>query len=186
MATLLTHPLIAVVALPWFKAQRRSKTILLFGLLLTILPDADVIGFRYGIPYEHWLGHRGLSHSLFFAALLAIVLSQSTAKWLGASRRSLSIFYFLCLASHGVLDALTNGGLGVAFFAPFNNQRYFFPFQPVDVATLSIKHFFTTEGLSVLKSELLYIWLPGLVLLSIRTVMAKASARLRPLRDEKP
>lgn len=186
MATLLTHPLIAVVALPWFKTQQHSKTILLIGTLLTILPDADVIGFRYGIVYEHWLGHRGLSHSLFFAALFAAVLSLSTARWLGTTRRSLGLFYFLCLASHGVLDALTNGGLGVAFFAPFNNQRYFFPVQPIDVATLSIQRFFTIEGLSVLKSELIYVWLPGLFLLSLRNIMVKTTSRLRPLRDEKP
>jgi len=176
MATLLTHPFIAVVVLPWFKAQPRSKTILFIGILLTLFPDADVIGFHYGIPYEHWLGHRGLSHSIFFALLLATVLSLITAKWLGASRRSVGIFYFLCLISHGLLDALTNGGLGIAFFAPFNNQRYFFPFQPIDVATLSIKRFFTLDGLSVIKSELVFIWLPGLLLLWIRAFMLKSTA----------
>jgi hypothetical protein len=32
-------------------------------------------------------------------------------------------------ASHGMLDAMTDGGLGVAFFAPFDNARYFFPME---------------------------------------------------------
>jgi hypothetical protein len=34
---------------------------------------------------------------------------------------------FLATAGHGLLDAMTNGGLGLAFFSPFDNHRYFLP-----------------------------------------------------------
>ena len=44
---------------------------------LAVLPDLDVLGFHAGIPYEHTLGHRGLSHSLLFALVVG----------LGATRR---------------------------------------------------------------------------------------------------
>src|SRR6267378_8050335 len=43
-------------------------------------------------------------------------------------------FFFLATASHGLLDAMTNGGLGVAFFAPFCDTRYFLPWQPIVVS----------------------------------------------------
>lgn len=62
------------------------------------------------------------------------------------------------MSSHGLLDAMTNGGGGVAFFAPFNNERYFLPFRPIEVSTLNIAHFFQGQGVGVLKSELIYIW----------------------------
>ncbi|HEU4994167.1 MAG TPA: metal-dependent hydrolase [Gemmatimonadaceae bacterium] len=41
------------------------------GAACAALPDLDAIGFWMGIPYDHMLGHRGLTHSLTFAALIA-------------------------------------------------------------------------------------------------------------------
>jgi inner membrane protein len=58
---------------------------------------------------------------------------------------------------------LTNGGLGVAVFAPFSNHRYFFPWHPIQVSPIGIHHFFSEWGLRVLLSELLYVFIPGLV-----------------------
>jgi inner membrane protein len=59
--------------------------------------------------------------------------------------------------SHGVLDAMTDGGLGVGFFIPFSDERYFFPLRPIPVSPLSIESFFTSFGWSILKAELLFI-----------------------------
>ncbi len=46
------------------------------------------------------------------------------------------LFLFVATISHGILDALTDGGLGVAFFAPFVNTRYFFPWTPIKVSPI--------------------------------------------------
>lgn len=40
--------------------------LLLLGIVLSVLPDADVLLLRLGIPYESEFGHRGASHSLLF------------------------------------------------------------------------------------------------------------------------
>ena len=79
---------------------------------------------------------------------------------------------FTVTASHGVLDALTNGGLGVAFFAPFDGTRYFFAWQPLVVSPISFERFFTSWGGAVLQSELKFIWLP-LSLLWLAVVFAR-------------
>ena len=71
MATIFSHPAIALGLFPWFRDVRNHKKILFTGALLTIAPDLDVLGLYAGIPYEHMLGHRGLSHSLLFAAFIA-------------------------------------------------------------------------------------------------------------------
>ncbi len=160
MTTIFTHPVIAVGLRPLFGTALKSKAVLFAGAVLTVVPDLDVIGFRLGIPYEHMLGHRGLSHSLPFAAVVSGIVAWLMTRSEKLYQFRIWLYLFLCMASHGVLDALTNGGLGVAFFAPFINERYFFPFTPIEVSTLSIKRFFEGQGVGVIKSELLWIWLP--------------------------
>jgi inner membrane protein len=44
-------------------------------------------------------------------------------------------------ASHGILDAMTDGGLGVAFFSPFDDTRCFFPFRPIKVSPIGLSFF---------------------------------------------
>jgi inner membrane protein len=77
-------------------------------------------------------------------------------------------------ASHGMLDAMTDGGLGVAFFAPFDNARYFFPWRPILVSPIGIAQFFSGYGLDVLLSEFVWIWVPaGMVWLISQIVRMK-------------
>jgi inner membrane protein len=68
---------------------------------------------------------------------------------------------FLATASHGVLDAMTNGGLGVAFFSPVDNRRYFLSWRPIRVSPIAFGRFFSQQGYLILKNELLWIWLPA-------------------------
>jgi inner membrane protein len=116
-----------------------------------------------GIPYGDFWGHRGFTHSLVFAALLAgvtmIVGFRRGVPALG--RLPLLLYLFLATASHGVLDAMTNGGLGVAFFSPFDTSRYFLPWRPIQVSPLSFGRFFSSRGYLIVQSELLWIWLPA-------------------------
>lgn len=37
---------------------------------LSLLPDADVVGFRFGVPYAAPWGHRGATHSLMFPVIV--------------------------------------------------------------------------------------------------------------------
>ena len=67
---------------------------------------------------------------------------------------------FLVTVSHGILDALTNGGLGVAFFSPFDTTRYFFPWRPISVSPVGVGQFFSAQGVAILASEIEYVWLP--------------------------
>jgi inner membrane protein len=82
-----------------------------------------------------------------------------------ANRFLVWVYLFLATASHGLLDALTDGGHGVAFFAPFENSRYFFPFTPIEVSPIGISRFFSSRGLEVLLDEVQWIWVPAGVLI---------------------
>lgn len=140
----------------------------LLGAVLAVSPDLDVLGLRLGVPYDSPLGHRGLTHSLPFAmtvsGLLAAVFYRSGAGPL--TWKQAWLFLFLAMALHGVLDAFTNGGRGVAFFAPLSGRRYFFPIRPLEVSPLSITGFLTARGLVILASEVRFVWLPALVLMA--------------------
>jgi len=164
VASILSHPAVALGLKPWFQHSSFPSRIWLLGAVCTILPDADVIAFRFGIPYGAMFGHRGFTHSFVFAALLSAVLVGISARFgvRRSSRLALFVYLFLCTASHGVFDAMTSGGLGVAFFAPFSSERYFFPWRPIRVSPLVISSFFSARGLAILQSELLWVWLPVL------------------------
>jgi len=94
-----------------------------------MVPDVDVIGFRFGVHYGDFWGHRGFTHSLLFAFVLTSIVAIAAVFRQDVpvvSRWPLTVYLFIASASHGVLDAMTDGGLGVAFFSPFDNRRYFF------------------------------------------------------------
>jgi inner membrane protein len=135
--------------------------VLFLGMACSILPDADVIGFSFGIRYGDLWGHRGMTHSFFFAGLLsALLVTMGFRQRSPTTKAGLFLYLFLCTASHGVLDALTDGGLGVAFFSPFDTTRYFFPIRPVAVSPIGIGEFFSIDALRILASEITWIWLP--------------------------
>jgi inner membrane protein len=75
----------------------------------------------------------------------------------------IGLFLFLAAVSHGVLDAFTNGGLGIAFFAPFSAERYFFPVTPIQVSPIGAA-FFSERGLTVMASEVCWVWTPAALL----------------------
>lgn len=149
-----------------FHARVRPLRFWILGAACAALPDLDVVAFRFGIPYEAPLGHRGASHSLVFAAALAAALAALAFLRApgGISMRRAWLFLFLATASHGVLDAMTNGGLGVAFFWPWNAARHFLPFRPLEVSPLSAHAFFSARGAEILANELRWVWAPAALL----------------------
>jgi inner membrane protein len=162
MATIISHAVAAVGIAALFPARSLKPRVWAAGAIFSMLPDADVVGFRFGIAYGDVLGHRGFTHSLLFAAMLSFVATFALfpKARVAVHRAVVSTYLFLATASHGVLDALTNGGHGVAFFAPFENSRYFFPFAPIEVSPIGLARFFSSRGAEVLRNEMQWIWLP--------------------------
>lgn len=165
MPSILSHPAVALGLASFFQRWGVPRMFLWLGAVCTIVPDFDVISFAFGVSYGDALGHRGFTHSLLFAAILSVILVQVfLSNRDDASKPACLVFLFLCTASHGVFDALTNGGLGVAFFAPFDNTRYFFPWRPIRVSPLGVRQFLSSRGALVLWSEILWLWIPALVI----------------------
>jgi inner membrane protein len=178
MASVFSHAVAALGIGACFYQPCVPKRVWIAGALCSVIPDLDVIGFRFGVRYGDFWGHRGFTHSLLFAALLAslVVLVGFRRGVPGLGRFALWSYLFLATASHGLLDAMTDGGLGVAFFSPFNNTRYFLPWRPIRVSPIGITRFFSHRGLEVVQSELLWIWLPAaLLVLSVWLIHRRAA-----------
>lgn len=153
--------------------DRRHWPYWVVAALCAALPDVDSVGYRLGVPYDSLWGHRGLTHSLLAAVVIATVgtlLGQVARPAHRPPAGRLALLLFVATASHGLLDAMTTGGLGVAFFSPWHLERYFFPFRPIKVSPLSIRGFFGAKGLRVLASEALWVGLPCLLLLGWQTL----------------
>jgi inner membrane protein len=179
MASAFAHALLAVTLGKGYQERGNPRRFLLLGAFCTIFPDADVIMFKFGVPYHHFLGHRGFSHSLVFSLLFGVFITalfyRNTSLF---SKRGLTLisFFFLCTASHILLDALTNGGLGVAVFSPFDNSRYFLPWRPIQVSPIGVGKFFSESGLAVIQSELGWVALPCLGLFLVLAVFKRFTA----------
>jgi inner membrane protein len=152
MASAFGHAVMGTTLGSFQTRARRTPVFLAVMAAVSILPDIDVIGFRLGVPYASAFGHRGFTHSLLFAICVAGALRLGTkCSWATA------LLLFLSTASHGILDAFTDGGLGVGFFIPFSERRYFFPFRPIRVSPISFSSFFTGRASAILLSELTWI-----------------------------
>jgi inner membrane protein len=120
---------------------------------LSMLPDIDVVGFALGVPYGAPLGHRGGSHSLAVALAVGVLFglaARADARATAARHRAACFGAVVALvaASHGLLDAMTDGGHGVALLWPFTTHRYFFGWRPIPVAPIG-RAFFSSWGMQV-------------------------------------
>jgi inner membrane protein len=70
--TIITHSLVGAAAAAVAAPRDHPRRFWLLALACPVLPDADVIAFRLGIPYGAFCGHRGFAHSLVLAALLGL------------------------------------------------------------------------------------------------------------------
>jgi inner membrane protein len=150
--------------------NKNLKWLLLAAIFSTVLPDFDVIGFKFGVNYSNPLGHRGFTHSISFSLIWALILMFTIGR-----KHKITWFFviFLSTMSHGLLDAMTSGGEGVGFLIPFNNDRFFFSFRKILVSPLGIKNFFSSWGIKVLFSEFKYLVLPCLLIFLVRFLSKK-------------
>ena len=111
------------------------------------LPDIDVLAAPL-------IAHRGITHSLLFAFTAAALATALFFR--GHGRR---IFAVLCVAllSHSFLDAFSSYSVGLAFFAPFSDERYRFLWTPLGDPAGRLSYQLLQEVLVVLLPALLAI-----------------------------
>ena len=150
---------------------------------LSLLPDADVVGFALGVNYGDPWGHRGATHSFTFSIVVGLAVGLASRWWRlpGLKRPGLhtylrragpfgpasaildahppgrtALLASLVLASHAILDTMTDGGLGCALLWPFDLTRYFAPWRPIPVAPIGLAFFSPYGGIIALTELVLF------------------------------
>lgn len=159
MPSVFTHPAPAIALAVGLGRYTIPPRLAMATVMASLLPDMDVAGFAFGIRYAEALGHRGLSHSLVFALAVASIAFLA-APLLRAKRLTAFCAVLFAILTHIALDAATTGGLGVAFFWPFDETRHFLPWRPIVVSPFNPKAFFSEWGARVILSELRWVWAP--------------------------
>ncbi len=166
MPTIITHALVGVALGAVLRPARTGWAYWTLCAALPMLPDADTP--LLGAESDSCCSHRGLTHSVLFAAGAAILATALFLRtdWRTHRQRALHVtaILFLGIASHGILDAFTDGGEGVMLLWPFDETRTFWSVRPIEVAPLSVSAFFTSWGWEVLKSEMVWVWRPAAAL----------------------
>lgn len=156
------HVAVGLAARRWYERDQNPAWAPITSMVvwsgISLLPDIDVFGFRLGIEYADPWGHRGAIHSLAFAVMVALVAGL-TARAARLPVRRTILLVGAVVASHGLLDTLTNGGLGCALLWPFSDERFFAPWTPLPVAPLG-RGFVSREGLRVALTELVAFAVP--------------------------
>jgi len=169
LASAFGHAFAAYAIGSGFKKESDLWKFNLLGIFCAVIPDADVISFRFGVSYGDFWGHRGFTHSICFAIFLAVLISTLFyfKDFLKPVFWKYVLFFSICSISHGLLDMMTDGGMGVALFSPIDNTRYFLPWRPIEVSPMSASRFFSSRGLDILKSEFIWIGIPCVVYMLI-------------------
>ena len=181
MPTIIGHSTVGLAVNSVVSSRPHRLKIVAVCVICSVIPDLDSLGFRLGIPYGHWLGHRGFSHSLLFAVAIALIASFFVLRGEKSLKTRVILFaaFIVSVALHDVLDAMTNGGLGVAFFSPFSNARYFLPWRPIEVSPISPRLFLASHGWKVMTSEFVWVIVPSLAIGGLAAMGRGISKRVR-------
>lgn len=166
MATTYTHAVVGLGIAQLYTPPRWRWLHWTLAAFLAIFPDVDAFS---SAAYGAILGHRGFTHTLIFSLWLALLTASLTFRWLRGSFWALSGVYFLALASHGLLDALTYGGMPIPFFWPLTDQRYG-NWGPIPVSDLGFEIPDPRSSRS-LRSELIQVWLPTAACVGVLTLV---------------
>lgn len=160
MPSIFGHTL-AATAISYSYSRKFFWKLFFLGIICATIPDIDVLAFKLGIPYGNVFGHRGFTHSLLFAIILgcSVTFIFYSKNFLNLKTFLYISFFSLCAISHDILDAMTNGGLGVAFFIPWDETRYFLPWRPIEVSPIGIRNF-SEKAIHIFKNEFIWIGIP--------------------------
>jgi inner membrane protein len=124
-ALLVAAVAVAVVRrpIPWW--------LVLVAAVAAAAPDIDGLFKRLlSVPPNSIYAHRGATHSVF-AALAAGLLAAGFHNRLRVSAFTAGVVVAAAMASHGLLDMMTDGGEGVAYLWPVSSVRLFADWRPI-------------------------------------------------------
>jgi inner membrane protein len=138
-----THALLPLAVTVGFAKRPVSWRLVVVAAAASAAPDVDGL-------FKHFLGvmpngiwdHRGAAHSLF-VALACGLLASTFHRWLRVRPLTAGVLIALAMASHGLLDMMTDVGQPVAYLWPVSSVRLFADWRPLHSSPVHLTHFLT-------------------------------------------
>jgi inner membrane protein len=159
------HALAGLTIAAAFTQGKPPRRTMALAVACALAPDLDWFTGFLKLSGGNSLSHRGISHSL-----LAAVLIAATAMLVGFRPHLRSLSHWGCMIaaalSHGVLDACTFGGTGAAVLLPDSDTRFVCIWQPIFVSPIPLSGKLLDWLLFSLGTELVWIGIPALLILT--------------------
>lgn len=181
MSSLFGHALAGLAISAACTRNRPPRRVWISAVACAVAPDLDWFMDFFQVSQGASPAHRGLSHSLLAALLIA-----AAAMLIGFRPQLRSVRHWTCMLaaafSHGLLDACTFGGTGVAFLLPFSDTRFVGAWQPIFVSPIPLSGKLLDWLLFSLGTEAVWIGLPAALVCFAPQAMLRL--RLRWKRSE--
>lgn len=163
MALFITHGFFASLLSFLWRDKKTKFTVFISIFLASILPDID---FIFGDRGSGMFTHRGITHSLFFAAITGAAFSALFLSFVKSFGQTilLMLIFFLASASHIGLDLLTDATYGVCVFCPFDEERFLSPITLFSSYSTGISQKGFRKGMNsawgAILPEMFWVWIP--------------------------
>jgi len=161
-----THALVPLAAALAFARPPIPWRIVIITALAAAAPDLDWLFKHFlHIPPSSILAHRGATHSLF-VALAAGCLAALVHRQIGLRPLVAGAVVAAAMASHGLLDMLTDSGQPVAYLWPLSSARLFADWRPIHSGEVHMAHLLSQTFARFL-SELWQLIIPMFALAAV-------------------
>ncbi|GAC1575447.1 MAG: hypothetical protein NVS3B5_06460 [Sphingomicrobium sp.] len=127
----LTHALVPVAGFVAVAQRPISGRLMAIAMIVAMMPDVDgPLSQLIGISHQSIYSHRGFTHS-FFIALLFGTMAAAFHRRLRVQPLTAAVVVGAAMASHGLLDMMTNSGRPVAYLWPLSSARLFADWRPI-------------------------------------------------------
>jgi len=162
MPTPITHAIVSLSFCQTLFKDDNSYKFLFWSIFCATIADIDLIGYFLKVPVYNFLGHRGLTHSIFFCFIISLfvcLLFFRNYSWREKKFWWLVFGLFIISLSHPILDAATSEYYGVALLSPLSNYRFAFPWSPVNdnIGEVSFLNYYVIFFWRVLAMEIVLI-----------------------------
>jgi inner membrane protein len=154
-----THALLPVAMAVAIAKRPISWRLVIAAAVAAAAPDVDGL-FKYiwhQSPSSIY-AHRGAAHSLF-VALAAGLMATVFHKQLKVTPLVAGLVITAAMASHGLLDMMTDSGQPVAYLWPLSSQRFFADWRPIHSGPVHLRHL-VSNGFARLRSDVLQLIIP--------------------------
>ena len=126
-----THALVPIAAMVAIARAPISGRLMTAAVGAAMAPDLDgLMHPLFGVARDSIYGHRGFSHSLFLAIAVG-ALAAVFHRHLKARPLTAAVVVAAAMASHGLLDMMTDSGAPVAYLWPLTSMRMFADWRPL-------------------------------------------------------